>query len=142
MAPNYWAVVCPESNVPGLWGIWLKERCVAIGWPPDKHHLEGTTGDARWRNTKSPTKKIKTGDIVIPYLKNYRFGTPGKVVQIDIGDKQWDETVPRGNGKWRLGRRIKVEWVQGKFPPVGTVAVVPKNMRKATGEVRQTLETV
>ncbi len=84
---------------------------------------------------------------MISYLENYQFGIPGKVLEIAIGDDQWNPTVPKGKyGKkpdepW-LGRRIIVEWMRGNFPPVGKIAVVPRSMRKATGEVRQTVERI
>jgi hypothetical protein len=146
MAPNYWAIVCPDSDVPGLWDVWLKEHCVAIGWPPDEYHLVGPTRSPNWQKARSRVQEIEVNDIVIPYLREYRFGTPGRVVEIAIRDEQWDDTVignsGQGTNKWRLGRRIKVEWMRGKFPPVGHIAVVPENMRRATGEVRQTLERV
>jgi|SRR5271169_5108370 len=143
MAPNYWAIVCPESEAPGLWGIWLKEHCVAIGWSPEKHHLVGPTLKSDWQMARSRAQEIKVSDIVIPYLQQFRFGTPGKVVELSIKDDQWNPTVPADRrDKWELGRRIKVEWMEGDFPPVGTIAVVPENMRGAIGEVRQTVERI
>jgi hypothetical protein len=143
MAPNYWAIVCPELEVPGLWSIWLKEHCVAIGWSPEKYHMVGPPRKPAWQKARSRAQKIKPGDIVIPYLQQFRFGTPGKIVELAIKDDQWNPTA-RGDepGKWRLGRRIKVEWLEGDFPPVGSIAVVPEHMRRATGEVRQTIERI
>ncbi|MGC2467108.1 MAG: hypothetical protein WA517_18085 [Candidatus Acidiferrum sp.] len=147
MATNYWAIICPEPKAPGLWGTWRKEKCVAIGWSPNRHHLVGPTRDTSWEKARSRAQKIKPGDIVIPYLENYQFGIPGKVLEIAIGDDQWNPTVPKGkyakkpDEPW-LGRRINVEWMQGHFPPADKIAVVPRSMRKATGEVRQTVERI
>jgi hypothetical protein len=148
MAPNYWAIICPEPTIPGIWGTWLKEKCVAIGWSPDKYHLLGPAATASWEKGRSRALRIKRNDIVIPYLENYEFGIPGKVVELAIRDNQWNPTAFKGKhsknpGEPWLGRRIKVEWMQdSSFPPLNTIAVVPKSMRKTTGEVRQTLEHV
>src|SRR6267143_1446183 len=117
MATNYWAVICPEPRAPGLWGTWLKERCVAIGWSPDQYHLVGPARTTSWEKARSRALRIKLGDIVIPYLENYQFGIPGKVIEVAIGDDEWNPTVPKGKYSknpeepW-LGRRIRVEWMQ------------------------------
>lgn len=142
MAPNYWAIVCPDSDEPGLWNIWLKAHCVAIGWSPEKYHLVGPPIKPEWEKARSRALKIKPNDVVIPYLQEFRFGTPGKVVELAIKDDEWKPTARGQQGKWRLGRRIKVEWMNGDFPPVGSIAVVPESMRRATGEVRQTIERI
>jgi hypothetical protein len=138
MAPNYWAVVCDESHAPGLWEIWFKERCVAIGWSPSKHHLVGPTHDSSWKKARSRARKIKHGDIVIPYLKDYRFGVPGKVLRVAIRDDEWNPTSREGE----YGRRIAVKWMRGQFPPFHKIAVVPVNLRTGGGEVQQTVERV
>ena len=80
----------------GMWRTWLKEHCVAIGWSPDQYHLIGPAQTANWEKIRSRARQIKPGDIVIPYLENYQFGIPGKVVEVAIGDEQWNPTVPKG----------------------------------------------
>ncbi len=96
MAQNYWAVICPEKAAPGLWKTWLKEKCVAIGWPPSRYHLEGPTAKANWRKARKRALRIKHGDIVIPYLLPNRFGIPGKVVRVAIRDDEWRPTASQG----------------------------------------------
>ena len=49
MTTQNWAVICPERDAPGLWQRWLKENCVAIGWPPSRYHLSGSTNKSSWR---------------------------------------------------------------------------------------------
>ncbi len=145
MRIKHWAVICPEPEAPGLWGTWLKERCVAVGWTPLRHHLEGPTDDLGWATARKRLKKLTPGDIVIPYLKGNRFGSPGRVVKVAVSDADWKPTVRKGDykrhpGEAGLGRRIHVEWLNSKMPQHNTLAVVPPRMRHANGEVRQTIE--
>ena len=90
MVKNFWAVICPENAAPGLWTTWFNESCVAIGWPPSRHHLQGPTAKSSWRKARERALKVKLGDIVIPYLLPNRFGIPGKVVEVAIRDEQWE----------------------------------------------------
>jgi hypothetical protein len=147
MAQNVWAVICPENAAPGLWRTWLKEGCVAIGWPPSHHHLRGSTTKSGWRKARERASKVRRGDIVIPYLLPNRFGVPGKVLRVAIRDDEWKPTVPKGGyannpTEPELGRRINVKWLSQGVPGANQVAVVPKNMRTAGGEVKQTIEFV
>jgi|SRR5580692_2000859 hypothetical protein len=147
MAPNYWAVICDETEAPGLWKIWWKEGCVAIGWSPQTYPLVGSANSSSWDKARSRALKIRPGDIVIPYLKRYRFGVPGKVTKVAIGDDEWNPTLPKNKygtypSEARLGRRILVEWMKSEFSLSPKVAVVPKKMRTEGGEVRQTVERV
>jgi hypothetical protein len=147
MAPNYWAIVCPEPEFRGLWATWLKEKCVAIGWSPDKHHLYSPVAKPNWQKARTRALQIKERDVVFPYLEKFRFGTPGRVVSVAVDDDEWNPTAVGGEnskqpGEPGLGRRINVEWMKEDFPPTGMIAVVPKRMRKGTGLVRQTVEHV
>lgn len=147
MRQNSWAVICPENAAPGLWKTWLKERCVAIGWPPSRHHLQGAATKSSWRRARERALKVRKGDIIIPYLLPNRFGIPGEVVQVAIRDDEWNPTVPKGGyannpAEPELGRRINVRWLSWGVPGTNQVAVVPKNKRTAGGEVKQTIEFV
>lgn len=147
MAKNYWAVVCPENAAPALWKTWLKESCVAIGWPPSRHHLHGPTAKTNWRKARERALKVKQGDIIIPYLLPNRFGVPGKVVEVAIKDEQWNPTVPKGGyennlSEAELGRRINVEWLSKGVPGADQVAIVPRKLRTSGGEVKQTIESI
>lgn len=142
---NHWAIVCPDSRVKGgLWKKWLAEKCVAIGWSPKSYRMHGSTKESGWRRARKRVQEIVPGDIVIPYLRNYTFGVPGKVVRVAAGDEEWSPTVSAGNdteypGQWTLGRRIKVEWLE-KEVPFDKVAVVPKAMRWRGGVIRPAIE--
>src|ERR1700677_4047574 len=147
MAPNYWAVICDETEIPQLWDIWRRQHCVAIDWSPDKYHLAGPSQKPNWNKARSRAQKIQLGDVVIPYLMDFRFGTPGKVVQVAIGDDEWNPTVRKGAfGDYppedRYGRRVIVEWMRGQFPSNGNIAVVPKGHRTRNGEVHHTIERI
>jgi hypothetical protein len=147
MPPKYWAIVCDETEAPGLWEVWRKEHCVAIGWSPDKNHLVGPTNKPNWEKARKRAQEIKVGDIVIPYLTNFRFGIPGRVLRLAIRDEEWNPTVQKGTyGDYppedRLGRRVMVEWLRGPFPSNGDIAVVPKGLRTRNGEVHHTIERI
>ena len=147
MPQNYWAVICPEPRAPGVWQTWVRERCVAIGWPPSNYHLEGPSDDTAWDIARGRALQINPGDIIIPYLMDHTFGIPGVVKGVAIRDAQWNPTVPKGEysgnrDEAELGRRIEVEWLTKGVQPADRVAVMPKSLRKLTGEVRQTIEHV
>jgi hypothetical protein len=147
MPRNCWAVICPEPDAPGLWGRWRKYKCVAIGWPPRRFHLYGPERKKSWASARKRALEVKPGDIIIPFLKYHRFGTPGVVTRIRIEDKQWEPTVPEGGysrnpGDPDLGRRIEVRWLTRRVPPAGTIAAIPSRARKPRGEVRQAIERV
>jgi hypothetical protein len=124
---TYWKVYCEENEFPGLWPRWYKNQCVAIGWPAGKGHtLEGKTKDHGWGVARSALKLVEPGDMIIVQLKDNRVGRVGEVVRKEIGDDQWNPTVPlskdhRFGGK---GRRILVRWnlnigVSVRFLPCG-----------------------
>lgn len=147
MAQNHWAVICPELKAPGAWGTWVKERCVAIGWPPSRYHLNVPSHHANWEKARARGQEIQPGDIIIPYLMDHRFGMPGIVERVAIGDSEWNPTVPEGGysvnpDEPELGRRIELKWLNKGVPPFDKVAVMPKSDQKPRGEVRATIERV
>jgi hypothetical protein len=147
MAKNFWAVICPENAAPGLWRTWFNESCVAIGWPPSRHHVQGPIAKSSWRKARERALRVKRGDIVIPYLLPNRFGIPGKVVEVAIRDEQWNPTVPKGGyannpSEPELGRRINVKWLSRGVPGEDQVAIVPRKLRTPGGEVKQTIESI
>jgi hypothetical protein len=146
MTTEHWAVICPERDAPGLWQKWLKENCVAIGWPPSRYHLTGPTNKSSWRLARERALQIKPGDTVVPYILPYKFGTPGRVLSVEIADEQWKPTVKKGGyarnpDEPELGRRIQVEWLKSG-PTPDKVALVPLRMRTNGGEVKQTIEPI
>ena len=145
MTPRHWSVICNETDAPALWKTWLSEKCVAIGWPPVRHHLEGPTEKTSWDIARARAQEVEVGDIVIPYLMRYRFGIPGEVVRIAISDSEWKPTVAKGGYRRNLddaelGRRIELKWLEKDVPPPDKVALVPVGMRTSGGEVKQTIE--
>jgi hypothetical protein len=143
---NHWAIVCPDSRVKGgLWKKWLAEKCVAIGWSPKSYRMHGSTKESGWRRARKRVQEIVPGDIVIPYLRNYTFGVPGKVVRVAASDEEWSPTVSAGNDteypdQWTLGRRIKVKWLEKGVPSFDKVAVVPKTMQRRGIVIRPAIE--
>jgi Endonuclease NucS len=142
---NGWFVICPETEAPGLWNIWQRENCVAIGWGPPTYSLEGDTDNSGWDIARSKAQRIAVGDIVIPYLLKYRLGVPGEVTRIAISDAEWNPTVAKGGyasspGEAELGRRIELKWLTDGVPSVGKIAVVPRDDRTSGGEAKQTVE--
>jgi hypothetical protein len=145
MAETRWFVICPEPEAPGLWNIWQREKCVAIGWGPPSYSLEGDTDNSGWDIARAKAQRIAVGDIVIPYLLRYRLGAPGEVTRIAIGDAEWHPTVAKGGyasnlDEAELGRRIEVKWLTESAPPVGKIAVVPPDDRTSGGEAKQTVD--
>jgi hypothetical protein len=144
MSQNYWAVICNEPNAPGVWGKWLSAGCVAIGWPPPKYRLEGPTDKPGWDSARAFAQKVSPGDIVVPYLLRYRFGIPGEVVKVAIGDSEWNPTLAKGEyadnlDEPELGRRIYVKWLDSDVPPRDKIVVVPSAERTSGGMVKKTI---
>jgi hypothetical protein len=144
---NCWAVICPEPDAPGVWGTWAKEHCVAIGWPPSRHHFYGKTKHKNWGRTRKQIQRVQPGDIIVPFLKHFTFGTPGIVKRVAARDDEWNPTVPksgysRNPSEPELGRRIKVEWLTKDVPPLNKVAFMPERIRTTYGQVRNPIERV
>jgi hypothetical protein len=144
MSQNYWAVICNEPNAPGVWKTWLAEKCVAIGWPPPTYSIDGQTEKPGWDSARAFAQRVLPGDIVIPYLLQYRFGVPGEVVKVAVADREWNPTVPKGGyannpDEPELGRRIHVKWLTDKVPPQDKIAVVPPPERISGGMVKKTI---
>jgi hypothetical protein len=87
---------------------------------------------------------MSPGDIVIPYLCNWRFALPAKIVSLALADAEVDPTG-RGMSHPELpgfGRRIHVRWLKNGAPPLDKVAVVPDAFRSGPHRcmVAQTVE--
>ena len=138
--PRYWIVTCLDSRMVGggLWLRWYQKKCVAIGWPPDKNTLEGPTGSGRWNFARTRMKKIRIGDKVIPFLKEWRIGPVGTITAVRVADDEWNPTLlasERKKGKSDdFGRRISVKWQEVGMPNDGRVALIPTN-RIPTGPI-------
>ena len=146
--PRYWIVTCLDSGMVGggLWVRWYEEKCVAIGWSPDKYALEGPTGNGGWKFARTQMKKIRIGDKVIPFLKKWRIGPVGIVTAVRVADDEWNPTLlasERKKGKGDdFGRRISVKWQEVRMPNDGRVALIPKSKRPDSPFARIARHTV
>jgi len=75
---------------------------------------------------------MSPGDVVIPYLRKWRFGVPGRIVRKALTNAEWNPTGNSGRDpdKPGLGRRIYVKWLKDGTPPADKIAVVPPALRK------------
>lgn len=135
--PKHWALICPDHDEPGLWNRWRADQCVAVGWTPQRYQLRGPTDERDWETTRNYLLEMTPGDVIIPYLCNWRFGTPAEIERMRVGDDQWSPTVSvrhyglaARHGEPGLGRRIMVNWPHGAVPPPGRIARVPIDIRK------------
>src|SRR3954462_14413309 len=108
-----WRVTCLENQYPGMWHRWLKNHCVAVGWPPGwGFSLTGKTKDRGWSRARNALREVKTGDFVYVALAGRRIGRIGEVTGKAIQDHQWNPLVPLGAGleSGEMGRRVFVRW--------------------------------
>lgn len=134
--PNYWIVICPEKRAPGrLWGNWRKENCVAVGWwPPKKYSIENPRKKKEkgkgngWEKARACLRVMEPGDLVIPYLCNFRMGIPGRITALRLNHWRRTLTTP-GKPRGELGRRIEIEWLKAGMPPSEKIVRIPKTAR-------------
>ena len=132
---NYWAITCPDKmHNTGLWQKWRANSCVAIGWNPADSQWESPPADRRHGFVKAREQilKMQRGDIVVPYLDDWRLGIPGRIERFAVADADWnplgyntDKPGEPGNG-----RRIYVRWLEGGAPPPDQVTLVPEELQE------------
>jgi len=124
-----WIVFCPEKRHPGLWGCWRDGNCVAIGWPTRKY-FEAREKDG-WGMARSCLERMKGGDVVVPYLGDFRLGIPGRIKAFHVEDHEWHPTtsITKSRPKGDLGRRIDVEWRKEGVPDPDKIVHIPKTAR-------------
>ena len=143
---RHWIVICPERQTKGgLWRIWYRENCVAIGWPPSSYHPDGPTDRVGWRSARECLRKMEPGDTVIPYLQKWRVGPFGVIRTVHLADEEWNPTVPEGAyalnpDEPELGRRIEVDWQTQGMPPGGKAALIPPGKRLRRPDALYTVE--
>lgn len=146
MAQRHWIVISPErQSQGGVWRVWYRENCVAIGWPPSSYHPDGPTDSAGWRWARECLRKMEPGDTVIPYLQQWRVGPVGIIRKVHLADEEWNPTVPKGAyilnpGEPELGRRIEVYWQTKDMPPDGKGALIPPDKRLRRPDAIHTVE--
>lgn len=81
-----------------------------------------------WGKARSCLNAMKLGDLVIPYLCDFRLGVPGRITALHFN--KWSPTLKRPdkqNGE--LGRRIEIEWLKAGMPPPDKIVRIPKTAR-------------
>jgi 5-methylcytosine-specific restriction protein A len=144
MAPtevNYWTVICPDKDHnAGLWRTWLAEDCVALGWSPSQGWKWNgpPTDKPDFELARKRASRMSEGDIIIPYLCNWRFGIPARVERLALADSDFDPTGYRTDDPSEpgLGRRIHVRWLKHGAPPLDKVAVMPRNLQNGRRRYR------
>lgn len=146
MTTRHWIVICPERYARrGIWHVWYRDKCVAIGWPPSKYHPEGDTDVSGWRWARDCMRKMQPGELVIPYLQQWRVGPVGVIKKVHLADEDWNPTVAKGDYtqnplEAELGRRIDVEWRSEGMPPGGMGALIPPEKRLRRPDALSTIE--
>ncbi len=142
-----WKINCMERHYPGMWQRWFLSQCVAVGWfSGSGYHLHGETKDERgWIVCRNALKRIKIGDDIVVTLSDHRVGRIGKVVNLAIGDDEWNPLVPKDatlpDGE--MGRRILVRWDMLTGPDDREMIVaLPESAQLTAGELRPTLAEI
>jgi 5-methylcytosine-specific restriction enzyme A len=104
------------------------------------------TNDRGFENARQRANAMSPGDIVIPYLRKWRFGVPGRIIRKALTNAEWNPTgnSDRDPDKPGLGRRIHVRWLTNGAPPLDKIAVVPRPLRKGhtRGMVASSVESL
>ena len=147
MSKSLWKFFCREDNYPGLWLRWLKNQCVAVGWPPDSgYHLQGDTKDSSgWTGCRNALKTISIGDLVIVAMERSRVGRIGEIIKLSVDDDEWDPLVPRSKElpSGDMGRRVLVRWDLNVGPTdFDLVVKLPEHIRFTGRGLRATVAKV
>ena len=122
---NCWAIICPESDLPGLWKNWQQENAASIGWSPQDldAHPDVRSPTGAYGFVESRVRQMEPGDQIIPFLRENRIGRAATFRRQRV-----DEWLPI----WRddHGRRIEVVWQTDNMPPPQKVALIPPELRK------------
>jgi len=147
MPARLWKFYCMEDNYPGLWLRWLKNQCVAVGWPPEAgYHLANDTKRSDgWIACRNALTRISAGDFVVVSMARSRVGRIGQVTGLCIRDSQWDPLVPasREIPTGEMGRRVLVRWDLSVGPPdFDFVVKLPEQVRFRGRGLRATVAEV
>ena len=140
-----WKVYCMEDDFPGLWHRLFRHQCVAVGWPPPRHKLHGTTDNRGLVRVRKALSRIEVGDYVVAALKRNRIGRIGEVTSLAVADEEWDPLVPPSkhfpNGQ--MGRRIQVRWDLTCGPADRDLIVsLPEGSRLSANELLPTISEI
>ncbi|MBF0504839.1 MAG: DUF91 domain-containing protein [Candidatus Omnitrophica bacterium] len=142
-----WKVTCEEVVYPGLWQLWFKHQCVAVGWPPGNGYKlhDKTKKSFGWSRARKAVKDMAVGDMVIVALRGNCVGRIGEITGIAIEDNEWDPLVPKDlkHPFGEKGRRIFVRWDLTTGPYDNDLIIkLPKDCRFTSSEFRPTAARV
>ena len=146
---KFWKIYCKDEEWPGLWRRFFLNQAVAVGFPAIRGNgygvswkLNGRSPDARWTRVRNCLKRIARGDRVVVQLEDHRIARIGEVVQLRVGDHEWDPLVPPSKQLriGEMGRRICVRWEMVDAPADPDIVVaLPANARFGPGKRRPTV---
>jgi hypothetical protein len=143
-----WKINCMEHRYPGMWQLWYKLQCVAVGWPTKWYRLNGASRwnhEPGWRRVRAAMLQVDIGDYVVVALRGHRVGRLGQVTGKAINDEQWNPVVPPDSDSsvGEMGRRIFVRWEMTTGPDSRDMVVqLPSDAQLSTGELRPTLAQI
>lgn len=140
-----WKVYCMEDEFPGLWHRLYRHQCVAVGWPPPRHHLNGKTKDRGLARVRNALSRMAVGDYVVAALKGNRIGRLGQITALAVNDIEWDPLVPKSKDLpvGQMGRRIQVRWDLACGPTDQDLIVsLPEGSRLAVNELLLTIAEI
>jgi hypothetical protein len=151
-APNLWKITCQEDDFPGLWQLWYKYQCVAVGYPPKwlrENERKNTAWWKRrrsgWHQVENRLNDIQIRDFIVVALPGRRIGRLGEVIEKRVEDEQWEELVPPSPDEEEglLGRRILVRWDLEHSPDSSDQVVqLPEDFALNPGEWRPALARI
>ncbi len=136
-----------ENDFPGLWLRWLKNQCVAVGWPPASgYHLRGDTKQGSgWQSCRKLLTKINIGDLIVASMAGSRVGRLGEVTGLAVEDSEWKRLIPISDKhpSGEMGRRVLVRWYLDVGPmDFDLVVKLPEASRFKGRNLRATLAKV
>jgi hypothetical protein len=136
-----------EREYPGLWQSWLRNQCVAVGWPPGRGGALDSAGREKqnWRRARAALDRVDSGDLVVVQLRNNRVGRIGWVTGKAIDDREWAPLVPKSK-RWKQGQmgcRVLVRWDLTVGPYDRDIVVaLPEEHRLARNEMLPTIAEI
>jgi hypothetical protein len=140
-----WKVTCEEEKYPGLWQLWFKKQCVAIGWPSPKYKLHERSKKQGWNKARNAVQEMAVGDRIIVALRGNCVGRIGEITGKAIEDTEWDPLVPIGPEypSGEKGRRIFVRWDLEIGPyDYDLVVKLPEGFKLKSHEFRPTVSKI
>ena len=149
---QFWKFYCEEDKYPGMWQRWLKNQCVAVGWPSKRGWFLNDSPRASklnrgWSQARKRLLQINPGDYVLVSLRGNRVGRLGEVTELRISDTEedWQPLVPISSSTpdGDKGRRILVRWDSTTGPDDRDLVIkLPESARLNPGQRRGTIAEI